>query len=108
LSQPLGGTHSRRRSFDGRPITELDPRELRRRAALVLQTPVLFEGTVRKNLMVHAPAVALEVSQGRLRETLSEVGLEATLLERDAHSRRRRRRRPPRPSLSYSHSLAIL
>src|SRR5262249_36549314 len=28
-------------------ITTLDPLELRRRAALVLQTPVLFEGTVR-------------------------------------------------------------
>ena len=70
--------------FDGRPITELDPRELRRRAALVLQAPVLFEGTVRENLMVHAPAVALDVSESRLRETLSEVGLEAALLERDA------------------------
>ena len=70
--------------FDGRPITELDPRELRRRAALVLQAPVLFEGTVRENLMVHAPAVTLDVSESRLRETLSEVGLEAALLERDA------------------------
>jgi len=38
--------------FDGRPITELDLRELRRRAALVLQTPVLFEGSVRDNLRV--------------------------------------------------------
>src|SRR6058998_3158174 len=56
--------------FDGRPITELDPRELRRRAALVLQTPVLFEGTVRENLMVHAPAVVLDISESRLRETL--------------------------------------
>ena len=70
--------------FDGRPITALDPRELRRRAALVLQAPVLFEGTVRENLMVHAPAVALDVSESRLRETLREVGLEAALLERDA------------------------
>lgn len=70
--------------FDGRPITELDPRELRRRAALVLQTPVLFEGTVRENLMVHAPAVVLDISESRLRETLNEVGLEAALLERDA------------------------
>jgi putative ABC transport system ATP-binding protein len=70
--------------FDGRPITELDPRELRRRAALVLQTPVLFEGTVRENLMVHAPAVVLDISESRLRETLNEVGLQAALLERDA------------------------
>ena len=70
--------------FDGRAIIDLDPRELRRRAALVLQTPVLFEGTVRENLMVHAPGVALDVSEARLRGTLGEVGLEAALLDRDA------------------------
>ena len=70
--------------FDGRAIIGLDPRELRRRAALVLQTPVLFEGTVRENLMVHAPGVALDASEARLRGTLGEVGLEAALLDRDA------------------------
>jgi len=70
--------------FDGRPITELDPRELRRRAALVLQTPVLFEGTVRENLMVHAPGVTLDASEARLCEMLGEVGLEPTLLDRDS------------------------
>ena len=70
--------------FDGRAIIDLDPRELRRRAALVLQTPVLFEGTVRENLMVHAPGVALDASEARLRGTLGEVGLEAALLDRDA------------------------
>src|SRR5207245_1620665 len=80
LAEPTDGVVR----FDGRPIPELDPRELRRRAALVLQAPVLFEGTVRENLMVHAPAVTLDVSESRLRETLSEVGLEAALLERDA------------------------
>jgi len=31
--------------FDKRDIRELDPLQLRRRAALVLQTPVLFEGS---------------------------------------------------------------
>ena len=50
LEEPTGGTVV----FDGRAFTEWDPRELRRRAALVLQTPVLFEGTVRDNLSLRA------------------------------------------------------
>ena len=70
--------------FDGRPITEFDPRELRRRAALVLQTPVLFEGTVRDNLTVHAADATLDVSDQRLCEALTEVGLDRAMLERDA------------------------
>ena len=80
LEEPTAGVVR----FDGRPITEWDPRELRRRAAMVLQTPVLFEGTVRDNLMVHAPDAVLDVSEGRLRETLTEVGLDTAILERDA------------------------
>ena len=80
LEEPTGGVVR----FGGHSITELDPRELRRRAALVLQTPVLFEGTVRENLMVHAPGFALDVSEARLRTTLGEVGLEPILLEREA------------------------
>jgi hypothetical protein len=45
-------------------ITEMDPRELRRHAAVVQQTAVLFEGTVGDNLMVHAPDAT--VAQGAL------------------------------------------
>jgi len=80
LEEPTAGVVR----FDGRPITGLDPRELRRRAALVQQTPVLFEGTVRENLLVHAPGVTLNASESRLRETLGEVGLDDALLDRDA------------------------
>jgi len=80
LEEPTAGVVR----FGGRPIVELDPRELRRRAALVQQTVVLFEGTVRDNLMVHAPDTTLDVSEGRLREALTEVGLDAALLGRDA------------------------
>ena len=80
LEEPTAGVVR----FDGRPLPELDPRELRRRAALVLQTPVLFEGTVRDNLMVHAPGATLDVSESRLRATVTEVGLDVALLERDA------------------------
>jgi len=80
LEEPTAGVVR----FDGRAITDLDPRELRRRAALVLQTPVLFEGTVRENLMVHAPGVTLDFSESRLREMLGEVGLDGAMLDRDA------------------------
>jgi ABC-type methionine transport system ATPase subunit len=80
LEEPTGGVVR----FAGRSIIEIDPRELRRRAALVLQTPVLFEGTVRDNLLVHAPDTTLDVSQTRLREALMEVGLDVALLDRDA------------------------
>src|SRR5215470_1428475 len=72
LEEPTAGVVR----FAGRPITELDPRELRRHAALVQQTAVLFEGTIRDNLMVHAPGVRLDVSESRLREALTEVGLD--------------------------------
>jgi putative ABC transport system ATP-binding protein len=80
LEEPTAGVVR----FGGRSITELDPRELRRRAALVQQTPVLFEGTVRDNLVVHAAGAKLDVSESRLRETLTVVGLDVALLERDA------------------------
>jgi putative ABC transport system ATP-binding protein len=80
LEEPTGGTVR----FDGRAITDWDPRELRRRAALVLQTPVMFEGTVRDNLGIRAAGVSLDLSESRLRETLAEVGLDAGLLDREA------------------------
>ena len=70
--------------FDRRPITELDPRELRRRAALVQQTPVLFEGTVRDNLLIRAAGVALDCSDERLGAMLDEVGLDGDMLSREA------------------------
>jgi putative ABC transport system ATP-binding protein len=80
LEEPTGGIVR----FDGRAITDWDPRELRRRAALVLQTPVMFEGTVRDNLSIRAAGVSLDLSESRLRETLAEVGLDGGLLDREA------------------------
>src|SRR5262245_46941054 len=80
LEEPTAGVVH----FDGRVITELDPRALRRRAALVQQTAVLFEGTVRHNLMVHAPDAPLDVAESSLRQMLVEVGLDGVMLDRDA------------------------
>src|SRR5437879_1471967 len=80
LEEPTAGVVR----FDGRAITELDPRELRRRAALVLQTPVLFEGTVRDNLLIRAAGVAFDCSDERLGAMLDEVGLDGDMLSREA------------------------
>src|SRR5437660_12199661 len=49
-----------------------------------MQTPVLFEGTVRENLRVRPADVAGDFSEDRLCAMLAEVGLEPDLLDRDA------------------------
>lgn len=80
LEEPTAGVVR----FEGRPITELDPRELRRRAALVQQTPVLFDGAVRDNLLIRASGGGFDASSARLSAMLVEVGLDADILDRDA------------------------
>jgi putative ABC transport system ATP-binding protein len=80
LVEPTAG----RVRFDGRDIRSLDPRELRRHAALVMQTPVLFEGSVRGNLLVRPPGTSGDFSPGRLASALVDVGLDPELLDRDA------------------------
>jgi ABC-type iron transport system FetAB ATPase subunit len=80
LVEPTSGTVR----FDGRDIRSFDPRELRCRVALVMQTPVLFEGTVRDNLCLRPVGVRGDFSEGRLGATLQEVGLASPLLDRDA------------------------
>lgn len=70
--------------FDGRDARAWDPRELRRRVALVMQTPVLFDGTVRDNLRVRPLDTLGDFSEARLRAILAEVGLGTELLDRDA------------------------
>ncbi len=80
LVEPTSGTVR----FNGRDTRSFDPRELRRRIALVMQTPVLFEGAVRENLRVRPTDAAGDFSEDRLRATLAEVGLEPDLLDRDA------------------------
>jgi ABC-type methionine transport system ATPase subunit len=80
LVEPTAGTVR----FDGRDIRAFDPRELRRRAALVMQTPVLFEGTVRDNLRLRPADTPGDFSDARLGEGLAEVGLDPDILDRDA------------------------
>ena len=80
LVEPTDG----RVRFDGRDVRTLDPRDLRRRAALVMQTPVLFEGTVRDNLRVRPAGTPGDFSDPSLTSAVMEVGLDAGLLDRDA------------------------
>jgi ABC-type methionine transport system ATPase subunit len=80
LVEPTSGTVK----FDGRDVRTLDPRELRGRVALVMQTPVLFEGTVGDNLRVRPAGAAGDFSELRLRRTLAEVGFEPDRLDEDA------------------------
>src|SRR6266568_2133643 len=80
LAEPTGGSVR----FDGRDVRSLDPRDLRRRAALVMQTPVLFDGTVRDNLRVRPAGTPGDFSDASLASAVVEVGLDAGVLERDA------------------------
>jgi|SRR5882724_2181040 len=80
LAEPTAGTVR----FDGRDIRSFDPRDLRRRAALVMQTPVLFEGTVRDNLRLRPADTPGDFSEARLGDGLAEVGLNPDVLDRDA------------------------
>lgn len=80
LVEPTAGTVE----FDGRDVRTFDPRELRRRVALVMQTPVLFEGTVGENLRVRPADAPGDFSEPRLRRALAEVGFDPDRLEQDA------------------------
>lgn len=80
LEEPTAGTVR----FEGRDIRDLDPRRLRRGAALVMQTPVVFDGTVRDNLRLRPADADGDRSEARLGQALADVGLEGELLDRDA------------------------
>jgi putative ABC transport system ATP-binding protein len=76
LDRPVAGTIR----LDGIDVMRIDPRELRRRVAMIFQVPVVFDGTVGDNLQFGLdksdPARALEV--------LDSVGLPADFIERPA------------------------
>jgi len=71
--------------FRGEPIASLDPLILRRRVALVMQTPVTFEGSVRDNLCVR-PRRAPRPDEAALAGVVAEVGLDPALLDRTAET----------------------
>jgi putative ABC transport system ATP-binding protein len=79
FDEPLSGEIS----FRGAPLSAYDPLALRRRIALVMQTPVVFDGTVRENLLVR-PKHAPPPDDAAVSSILGEVGLDAGLLDRPA------------------------
>ncbi|MGA9278924.1 MAG: ATP-binding cassette domain-containing protein [Ilumatobacter sp.] len=74
LDDPLSGTIE----LDGRNITELEPRELRRRVAMIFQTAPVFPGTVLDNLRVAQPDLTTEQAE----RELDHVGMPRDLLDR--------------------------
>lgn len=64
----------------GRPLDELDPRDLRRRLAMVFQAPARFPGTVAANVR----AVAPDLDDAAVAALLARVGLDPALAGRTA------------------------
>lgn len=80
LDDPVAGAIH----YQGRPITDIPVRLLRRRIGFVFQTPVMFPGTVRDNLEV-AASIA-EVPSAEVSECVAE-SMELAELERELASR---------------------
>jgi putative ABC transport system ATP-binding protein len=66
--------------FEATDIRTLDPTELRRRVGMIFQTPVLFEGGVRANLVYGMNGVSDE----DLEQALEAVGIAPAFLERES------------------------
>ena len=82
LSDPVAGEIM----YSGRPIADYPIGELRRRVGFVFQTPVVFPGTVRDNLLVAAeiagtPSDEIEL---RMEEALRLAELDKDFADRDA------------------------
>lgn len=76
LDDPVSGSIR----LDGRDITAWEPRELRRRVAMIFQSPPIFPGTVFDNLRV-----ALDgLDRDGAHHVLDRVGMPRELLERPA------------------------
>ena len=57
--------------YRGTPVSDIDPVELRRKVVMLPQSPVMFDGTIRENLLIGRefsgkPPVADEILQGIL------------------------------------------
>lgn len=56
LYEPTGGEIL----YDGVPLAELDPRDVRRWCGVVLQDSAVFGGSIRSNIELNAPGVSTE------------------------------------------------
>lgn len=71
--------------LDGRPLSAYEVTELRCRVSLVFQTPVMFEGTVKENLLIplrlrHGSKA--HRSDDELEQLLEQAGLSGSFLHR--------------------------
>lgn len=71
LDEPTSGTIH----FEGRDITEIPPRELRRRIGMIMQTPYLFPGTVAENVNFGPKQRGQNMSKNEIDRLLIHVGL---------------------------------
>jgi putative ABC transport system ATP-binding protein len=71
LDEPTSGTVR----LDGRDYRELEPRELRRRVGMVMQSANLFPGTVGDNIAFGPRQRGEELSADRMEALLARVGL---------------------------------
>lgn len=74
LDRPAAGTVC----LQGTDVVHINPRELRRRVAMIFQIPVLFEGSVAENLEYGLD----NPDRGQAVEVLEAVGLDASFVER--------------------------
>lgn len=72
LDEPSGGTVY----LDGLDYRQIAPRELRRRVGMVMQRPYLFPGTVTDNLRFGPTQRGELLSDARVKELLTGVGLD--------------------------------
>jgi putative ABC transport system ATP-binding protein len=71
LDEPTGGTVF----YEEQDYREIAPRELRRRAGMLLQQPYLFPGTVAANLAYGPAAHGERLPEGVISDLLQRVGL---------------------------------
>jgi UDP-glucose/iron transport system ATP-binding protein len=67
-------------TLDGTDIRSLEPTSLRRRVGMIFQTPVIFEGGVRANLLYGYP----DQDEAKLAGALEAAGLPASFLDRES------------------------
>ncbi|MGE0324956.1 MAG: ATP-binding cassette domain-containing protein [Polyangiaceae bacterium] len=79
LEEPAAGAVE----FAGKPLGSYEPRALRRRVALITQTPVMFPGSVRDNLRM-VPRGFEPPSDQEIERELVALGLSSGLLDQDA------------------------
>jgi putative ABC transport system ATP-binding protein len=80
LVEPTSGTVA----FAGQDVKSFDPRALRCRVGLVMQAPVLFDGSIGDNLRVRPSGAPGDYSDASLRQALEEVGFEPEGLDEDS------------------------